>query len=171
MHRAALLLLLALLAAAPAQAQWKWRDANGVTQYSDLPPPQGTPEKDILQRPMSAQRKAVVVQPVGAAASAAAAAASAASPKPAASRPDAAELKRQEEERQARAKDEQEKQRLAEQRRENCARAQENLRTLQSGTRITKVNEQGQRVFLDEGQLGAETARVRQLIASECGKP
>lgn len=168
MRHASFLLLLALLAALPAQAQWKWRDANGVTQYSDLPPPQGTPEKDILQRPANAQRKAVIIQPVGAAASAAAAAASAAAPKPAASRPDAAEQKRQEEERQARQKDEQEKQRMAEQRRENCSRAQENLRSLQSGNRITKVNEQGQRVFLDEAQLASETARVRQLIASEC---
>lgn len=168
MRHASFLLLLALLAALPAQAQWKWRDANGVTQYSDLPPPQGTPEKDILQRPANAQRKAVIIQPVGAAASAAAAAASAAAPKPAASRPDAAEQKRQEEERQARLKDEQEKQRMAEQRRENCSRAQENLRSLQSGNRITKVNEQGQRVFLDEAQLASETARVRQLIASEC---
>ncbi|MEO3691141.1 DUF4124 domain-containing protein [Roseateles paludis] len=168
MRHAPFLLLLALLAALPAQAQWKWRDANGVTQYSDLPPPQGTPEKDILQRPANAKRGPVTLLPVGAAASAAAAAASAAAPKPAASRPDAAEQKRQEEERQARLKDEQEKQRMAEQRRENCSRAQENLRSLQSGTRITKVNEQGQRVFLDETQLAGETARARQLVASEC---
>ncbi|MFO1226755.1 DUF4124 domain-containing protein [Roseateles sp.] len=169
MRHAPFLLLLALLAALPAQAQWKWRDANGVTQYSDLPPPQGTPEKDILQRPANAKRGPVTLLPVGAAASAAAAAAaSAAAPKPAASRPDAAAQKRQDEEREARAKEAQDKQREAEQRRENCGRAQENLRSLQSGTRITKVNEQGQRVFLDEAQLASETARARQLIASEC---
>ena len=41
------------LAALPAQAQWKWRDKSGQTQYSDLAPPAGTPEADILQRPNS----------------------------------------------------------------------------------------------------------------------
>ena len=37
--------------ALPAEAQWKWKDKNGHIQYSDLPPPTGTPEKDILMQP------------------------------------------------------------------------------------------------------------------------
>ncbi|MBC7482986.1 MAG: DUF4124 domain-containing protein, partial [Rhizobacter sp.] len=44
----------------PAQAQWKWRDKGGQTQYSDLPPPPGTAEQDILLRPTWGQRKAPV---------------------------------------------------------------------------------------------------------------
>jgi len=47
-----------VLCALPAQAQWKWRDAAGHVQYSDLPPPSGTPEKDILGRPAAQQRRA-----------------------------------------------------------------------------------------------------------------
>ena len=35
----------------PAEAQWKWRDKGGHVQYSDLPPPAGTPDQDILARP------------------------------------------------------------------------------------------------------------------------
>ena len=34
--------------ALPAEAQWKWRDKGGHVQYSDLPPPAGTPDQDIL---------------------------------------------------------------------------------------------------------------------------
>ncbi|MFX8195565.1 DUF4124 domain-containing protein, partial [Acinetobacter baumannii] len=46
-----LIVIVGLLLAASAQAQWKWRDAKGNVQYSDMPPPPGTPEKDILLRP------------------------------------------------------------------------------------------------------------------------
>ena len=50
--------LLAVVAAVPAQAQWKWRDANGRVTASDLPPPREIPEKDILQRPNQVVRAA-----------------------------------------------------------------------------------------------------------------
>ena len=39
-----------------AHAQWKWRDADGRTQYSDRPPPPSVADKDILQRPSNATR-------------------------------------------------------------------------------------------------------------------
>ena len=37
--------------ALPAEAQWKWRDKSGHVQYSDLPPPAGTADQDILAAP------------------------------------------------------------------------------------------------------------------------
>ena len=39
---------LALTAAVDAQAQWKWRDASGATHYSDQPPPVTVPQANIL---------------------------------------------------------------------------------------------------------------------------
>src|ERR1017187_325860 len=63
---------LALLAL-PAQAQWKWRDAAGHVQYSDLPPPSGTPDKDILSRPAVQRRATAATLPASAASAAAAA--------------------------------------------------------------------------------------------------
>jgi len=158
-----LLLMIGLALAASAQAQWKWKDAKGNVQYSDRPPPVGTPDKDILLRPPSASRIVGVV-PAGQSASAA----SAPAPRPVASapNPDAARQK-QEQERDA-AKQKEEERRVAEQRRENCARAQGNLRDLQSGIRITRTNEQGERIFMDDVQRQAEVERARQLITSEC---
>ena len=38
---ASFIALLLLSLASTAAAQWKWRDANGKVQYSDLPPPAG----------------------------------------------------------------------------------------------------------------------------------
>jgi len=162
----ALSVFLALLcAAAPAQAQWKWRDASGKLQFSDLPPPQGTPEKDILQRPAK-QAQNVLVVPYGQAASAPAPA------NKAVSTPDKAELERQakqkQQDKEAEAKKKAEDAKLAEQRRENCQRAQENLKLLQDGVRLTRSNERGETVVLDERQRAEEIQRSRTVAASEC---
>lgn len=160
-----LIALIGLALAASAQAQWKWRDAKGNVQYSDMPPPAGVPDKDVLQRPNTPTRPTIVVGPAGQPASAAA-------PKPAASAPTKAELEaaarqKQEQDGQA-AKQKEEERRVAEQRRENCARAQGSLRDLQSGARLTRTNEQGERVYMDDAQRQAEVERTRQLITSEC---
>src|SRR5690242_2612421 len=61
-------LLLAAVLLQPAQAQWKWRDKNGQTQYSDLPPPPNVPEQDILSRPQGGARRSLAA-PAAAAAS------------------------------------------------------------------------------------------------------
>ena len=163
--RPTLLALICLLAAGAAQAQWKWRDAKGNVQYSDMPPPAGVAEKDILQRPPGAPRLVSVV-PVGQPASAASA------PRPAASAPNKAELdaasrQKQDQDREA-ARQKEEERRQAEQRRENCGRAQANLRDLQSGQRLTRTNDKGERVFMDDAQRQAEVDRARSLITNEC---
>ncbi|NCT82262.1 MAG: DUF4124 domain-containing protein [Comamonadaceae bacterium] len=161
----ALLALLCLAVAGAAQAQWKWRDAKGNLQYSDMPPPSGTPEKDILQRPGNT-RPTIVVGPPAAQASAAS------EPRPAASavskaEQEAAGRQKKEQDGEAARKKEEER-RVAAQRRENCARAQSNLRDLQSGARLTRTNDKGERVFMDEAQIAAEVGRARDVITSEC---
>jgi len=162
--RQALLALLCLAAAGAAQAQWKWKDAKGNVQYSDMPPPAGTPEKDILQRPYVA-KPTIIVAPPGAASAASA-------PPPAASGPTKAEQEaaaRQKQERDTQAtKQKEEEKRMAAVRRDNCVRAQAQLRELQSGVRITRTNEKGERVYMDETQIAAEVSRARDLITSEC---
>jgi|EndMetStandDraft_4_1072995.scaffolds.fasta_scaffold338894_2 type IV secretory pathway VirB10-like protein len=165
-HKPLFIALIGLVLAASAHAQWKWRDAKGNVQYSDRPPPPGTLDKDILQRPAAASRNVVIV-PAGQPASAAASA-----PKPAASAPtkaeqDAAARAKQEQDKEA-AKQKEEERRVAAQRRENCSRAQAGLRDLQSGTRITRTNDKGERVFMDEAQIAVEVARARDVISSEC---
>ena len=165
-HKPLVFALVLIALAGAAQAQWKWRDAKGNVQYSDLPPPPGTPDKDILQRPPAPARPTIVVAPPGAPASAATA------PRPAASAPtkaeqDAAARQKQEQDKDA-AKQKEEERRVAEQRRENCARAQANLRDLQSGARLTRTNDKGERVFMEQAQIAAETSRARDLITSEC---
>lgn len=172
----ALSTLCLLCCALPAHAQWKWRDASGRMQISDLPPPSGTPDKDILQRPAGYKPPPVFVMPYASKAEAAASAAAAAS----ANTPSKADLDRQarqreqeklekQQEREAIEKHKQQERRYAEQKRENCNRAQENLRMLQDGMRISRRNAQGENVILDDRQRSEEIQRTRAIVASDCG--
>lgn len=145
----------------PAQAQWKWRGKGGQIQYSDTPPPAGTPDQDILQRPNTPQRRA-----------AAAAAASTASATPGVSstakvEPEL-EAKRKKAEQEDVAKKKAEEEKVAAARAENCARAKSYLRTLDDGVRIARTNDMGEREILDDKQRADETKRARETIASEC---
>ena len=159
--------LLALALVGTAHAQWKWKDARGNVQYSDLPPPPGTSEKDILLRPAAAARPTIVVAPPGTGASAAAAPASAPASGPSKAELDAAARQKQDQDQQA-GKQKEEERRLAAQRRDNCSRAQANLRELQSGTRVTRTNDRGERVYMDTAQIAGEVGRARDVITSEC---
>jgi hypothetical protein len=167
MSRRLALLLAALLGASlalPAAAQWKWRDRAGQTQYSDLPPPQGTADKDILQRPNSGALRNAPVVPV--------AAASAASAPPLGAKGVEPELeaKRKKQEQEQADKVKAEQQHIAAVKAENCQRARSQARTLESGVRIARTNEQGEREILDDKQLAAETKRARDVMASDCSK-
>ncbi len=162
MPRLRVVVLSALLGAAialPAAAQWKWRDKGGQIQYSDLPPPTGVADQDILQRPTSNQRRMAPAAPVAPAASAASA--------PKMVEPELeAKRRKAEQEQAARQKADEEKHAAA--RAENCARAKGYVRTLDDGIRITRTNAKGEREFLDDKARAEETKRARDIIASDC---
>jgi len=163
MHRWTAVVLTAVLGATlalPAAAQWKWRDQRGQTQYSDTPPPPGTPEKDILQRPNSgSQSRSVTTTPAASAASAA----------PTTTPVDSElEAKRKKAEQEVTDKKKADDAKLAAARAENCTRAKAQMRTLDSGTRLSRTNEKGEREFLDDKAREKEVARTREAMASEC---
>ena len=58
--------------------------------------------------------------------------------------------------------------RLAAQRSENCNRARSHAAALDSGQRIARVNEKGEREVLDDKGRADEMRRAREVIASEC---
>lgn len=154
--------LLGLTFAMPASAQWKWRDKNGQTQYSDLAPPAGTPDRDILQRPGTSTLRAA---PSPAVPASAASGTPALTPK---SADPELEARRNKAEQEAADKKKAEDAKIAAARAENCSRAQAQMRTIDSGMRMARINAKGERVFLDEAARAAETQRTREVIASEC---
>ena len=157
----ALLLALALAVSLPASAQWKWKDKAGQTQYSDLPPPPGTPEADILQRPAPA---AVLPQ---AAPASAAPGASAPPLMPKSGDPELeAKKKKTEQEEAARKKAEDD--RIAVAKLDNCARARVQLKAIDDGQRISRINAKGEREYLDDKGRAEEAQRARSVIAADC---
>ena len=139
------------------------RDKAGHVQYSDLPPPAGTPDQDILARPSAAQRRAArrAAPPRRRRPRRrrARAAASPASPPPKAVDPEL-EAKRKKAEADAAAKNKAEEERIAAATADNCSRAQAQLRTLESGVRVARTNDKGEREFLDDKQRADETERA-----------
>ena len=156
---------LGLALALPAFAQWKWRDKAGQTQYSDLPPPAGTAEADILLRPNAGQRRVAAAPVAAPAASGAASAAPRLAPK--ASEPEL-EAKRRKADEEVAAKKQADEARMAAARADNCVRAKAQMRTLDSGVRVTRTNEKGEREYLDDAARAAEAQRSRGIIASDC---
>lgn len=143
-----------------AHAQWKWKDASGAVQYSDRPPPAGTPDSQILSRPAAAraaQRKALANIPVEAAASAASSTVDPALE---------ARKKKLDEEKATRKKADDEK--LAAQRADNCQRARGYMRSLQDGLRIARTTANGEREVLDDRARAEEAERTQGVIANNC---
>ncbi|HKU47126.1 MAG TPA: DUF4124 domain-containing protein [Burkholderiales bacterium] len=145
------LFLVLALAALPAWAQqYKWVDKDGRVRYGDVPPPG-----------VNAQR---LKAPSGPAAPAPSAAAKKGEK---AMTPEQAFQKRQQDaakdaEKQASADAE------AQAKRENCQRAQESLRTYESGQRISRVDSKGERYYLDDAQIQQGAAQARQIAQQAC---
>ena len=163
----ALLASVALLSASPFAAaggmQWKWKDATGAVQYSDRPPPAGTPDKDILGRPAASRSMSVAK----AASEPASGASAAAKPEGKASDPELeAKRKKAEDEKKAATKAEEEK--AAKGRAENCQRAKSYQRTLADGGRISRTNPNGDREILDDKGRAEEQKQVEEIIRSNC---
>ena len=81
--------------------------------------------------------------------------------------PDPEERRRRSEQDKAeRAKTEDSK--MAALRKENCNRARDQLRTMDSGQRVARIKPDGEREILDDQQRDAEANRARQAIAVDC---
>lgn len=162
----ALAALLALWAYAdPVAAQWKWRDAAGQITVSDRPPPRDIPEKDILARPeTNLRRPAAAAAP----ASAALAAASGGATAPRTPLDAEVEARRRAAEQDAAAKTKADEQRLAHQRAENCRRARAHLSALESGQRLARVNDKGEREVMDDKTRADEMRAAREVVSSDC---
>jgi Domain of unknown function (DUF4124) len=154
-------LVLATCLSTPAFAQWKWRDKSGHVTVSDLPPPRDIAEKDVLQRPSEA-----VGKPAAAARAASAPASASAADKMRVDPELEARRKRAEQDQAAQRRQDDERQ--AAERAENCRRAQAQLRSLESGMRLARLNDKGEREILDDKQRAEESRVARDAVAANC---
>jgi hypothetical protein len=155
--RPTLIVLLLTFAAGAAQAQVQcWTTKDGKRECGDVPPP-GAKVREIRTPPAPA--------PAPAAKDGAAKDAKKGPPTIADKEQDF--RKRQIEAEKAREKEDKERADAAA-KRDNCARAQDSLRAMESGQRIARTNAQGERYYLDEAQVAAEAARARQQVQQLC---
>jgi hypothetical protein len=141
-----------------AQAQYSWIGENGVRQFSDRPPPPGTPPHKILKAP-------------GRALPAAPAAPTDAAPLVAPPAKGPKTLAEREAEYRARSKmrEEQDKKDAAEaQRRRDMAQHCEDARDMRaqvaSGIRIARVDAKGERSFMTDEERAAQLARADKAL-------
>jgi len=138
---------LSLCGAALAQ-QYKWVDKDGKVRYGDTPPP-GVKATPLRPPPASAPAPAA---------------------KPGAKAPltpEQAFQKRQQEGREQQDKAAKERAE-ADTKRSNCDSAQAALRQLQSGERIARTNQAGERVFIEDDQRAKETERAQRAVSEWC---
>ena len=163
MKRLSVAISLALCVALPVSAQmYKWVDSNGRVQYSDKPPPSNIKSEKLRPPARAASIPAASETKSGTQKEDAAKA----GPKTAAEQ-EQAFRKRQLEAAKTQEEDEK-KQTQARDKAENCRRANAAVAALQLGGRQQRLDSKGERVFLDEQQIGQELVKAQQEAATAC---
>jgi hypothetical protein len=157
------LTLLGLACTLPAVgfAQWQWIDNNGRKVFSDQSPPANIPVKNILRQP------GVKGTPVVAEAAAEPAKAQASAPKITGKDKQLEEKKKQAEAAEAEKK-KAEEEKLAKVRADNCVRAKRAKAEMDSGVRIARLNDKGEREIMDDAARAVESKRIDGIVASDC---
>lgn len=151
--------VLALSASLSAFAQWKWIDAKGVVQYSDLPPPASVSQDKILKRPAGAPA-AVPTSTILSDQNV----------------QKKEELKEQEEldkrvkEQEAAEKEEADRKKKEEekQKKEACKNAKKALDTFETGQRIRQKNKNGEYEYLDDKGIQQKRKQTKDFIKENC---
>lgn len=177
------LLAVACTWALGAAAQWQWIDKDGRKVFSDRPPPQDIPEKNMLKQPgfggprvttpaapAAAAPAAATPAPAGATAAAApgAAAAPAAAASAATGKDKELEKRKAEAEAAEAAKKKAEDEKVAKAKAENCTQARNAKAMFETGAPVRQTNAQGERIFMEQAQRDAEVKRINAIIASDC---
>ena len=131
-----------------ALAQHVWLNDKGVKQYSDMPPPPGTPASRVLQSPGPRAAAPAAQQPA----------------EPSVAERNAAFEKRRIEQAERESKASEQTQLAADNAR-NCEQARNYERTLASGQRISKLDRNGERAFLSDQEKAQEIAAAQRVLA------
>ncbi len=153
-----------------AAAQYQWRDDRGRMVYSDQPPPASVAPARIIKAPEPPPAAAMVRDPVAAAAPAAKPGIVAVDADPAPATAADQELafrkrmaeRAEQEKKAAEAADRELKLAKA------CADAQGDIRSLESGQRISRINAAGEREFLSEAERTERLRNARKSVSDRC---
>jgi hypothetical protein len=170
------LIALALLAAGSARAQvYKCVDAAGRVVYSQTPCPASTKSGTITRRidaaPSAPQAAPTAAAEKGEKADKAAKADKAGSGKADAPKTPADQeqaFRKRQQEKEKNEKDAEQKAAETKRKEDNCRSARERLAQAEIGGRVTRINPQGERYYLDDAQLEQQKAAARAEISQYC---
>ncbi len=140
-------LILAFFATTAAAQIYQWKDASGKTIISDKPPPGHTQQQRKIETNTAAPagasaRKSLAEQDL--------------------------EFRKRQKDAQDRAAKEEKEQKAETEKKEQCANMRRNLQTLESGVRIARYDDSGERSFLGDEQRQEEIAKTRQSMEANC---
>jgi len=153
-----------------AQAQWMWVNDKGVKQFSDQPPPPGTPANRILKAP-----RGVAVADLHKDAAATPAngdEAPAGDEKVAPVKPSLAErnadFKKRQQETAAKTAKAEEQAKLDAEKKKYCSEAKSNIGMLESGVRVSEMGPNGERNFMSDEARAQKIKEQRESVNSMC---
>ncbi|HEY0269030.1 MAG TPA: DUF4124 domain-containing protein [Methyloradius sp.] len=144
--------VIGVLVSISAQADiYKWKDTNGVVRYSDTPPNGNIPTESIKSRK--------IINPE-----------STALTKDTSDSKEAAAMKRQETaEAEKKSSDElKAKEEEKKNKKQNCLLAKDSLKNYQDGALVYKVNDKGEREYLDEAGMAKGMAEAQKNVKQYC---
>ena len=159
LHLLLVLVVFSLTATLSHAEIYKWKDKNGAIRYSDTPPP-----SNIKQEALSGKK---TVQATGKEPLTAVAAPTKEVPKESMNKEDEAAKQRQRNA-EAEKRNKQEKEAEAKRKAENCKAARANFETYKQGGRVYKMNEKGEREYLDDKELTEGKAKAQSEIDENC---
>jgi hypothetical protein len=159
------LLLAALAAHAPAYAQYSWIDEHGTRVFSDRPPPPGTPAARILQAPHVPAAAVTYALPAPAAAAEPAQSAPVTKPAPPTLADRDAEFRKRLAQREADERKAAEEARHKADMAEQCAAARRTEAYLNTGRRLTDLDDNGERVVVTEEEKARRQEQARRVLA------
>jgi hypothetical protein len=139
---------------------YQWKDSNGQTVVSDVPPPASAKDR----RSIGGRQPAVVSEQL--AEKPADGAKTAEAPKTIAEQE--LDFKRRQQEARENADKQAKEQAAATNKRENCERARSNLAALKANQPLTTYDDKGERKLMDTMQREQEIARARRFMAESC---
>ena len=145
---------------------YKWKDKNGTTRYSDTPPPSNIKQEAIGSKKLAKPATQAPAAPVVNEQPADKEAAKDSPPVPGSADEEAAAKRQINAEAEKNNKLEKEKQEAD--KAENCKAAKSNLASYEQGGRVYKMNEKGERVYLDENDFKAGREKATQEINENC---
>src|SRR5450830_498425 len=150
-----------------ASAQWQWIDKDGHKVFSDRAPPADVLDKNILKRPSSRTVSSGTTATPPMATTAPSPAEMASAPKLSGVDKELAEKKKKAEEAET-AKRKAEEEKVVKAKVENCARAKQAKTSFDSGVRIARTNDKGEREVMDDAARTSEVKRIQSIINSDC---